>query len=499
MILQIALVLLIFTFFFLTYMVSKNWRWLHVLSLVAMFFTAIAFMFFAAFTLRTQAAWRTIVNDQTAKLEEELQTMQELKFGADDDIKQLQSSIQRAKVELAKAVIDRGRVWRSCSVLNAELVPANQHAVVTLEIPARDALAPAAAPPADPDNPDAPAPAPAAQGTRHLISEGMVLFGFVEREVDVIPLPLNLPYYYVGAYLVKSATPLNITLESMQPVGDYEKNFIRPGSKWSLYEVLPTDGHSHFVDLDEQGLKELMSPERTGLGPNDPRYTDMIQEYVRDQKPAADNDLPERKWVMAEFLRNFTVKVDSPTPKLEKNFDFSGQAENIQLYQGDDTAFEIGDTVLMSSESFDKLEKDGVVKKQSEVYVRKLNDYQYIFSQAQRRLAELKQTAEGTELDLATAKETTEKIKVQIAYRQQEKAKLTEDLAHLKNEEAKLLAYMGKVKSFGSALFNRKTALYRDISSKETELAEIQASLAALIEERARRAVAEVGTSGRNP
>jgi hypothetical protein len=504
MILQIALVLLIFFFFFLTYMVSKSWRAFHVVCLVAVFFSAIAFMFFAAFTLKTQSAWRTIVNDLEQRAEDKTQEAYDLRYGPDNDTQGAVSSLKSAQAELELAVLDRGRVWRDCIPQDVNYDQAANLLRVTLSIPPRE-LPPPAAPAAAAEDPAQPAPAAAPAAIRHLMEQKVILFAFLELPADPDdPTSFKVPAYYLGEYFATAVTPTNVTLQSVVPPGSIEIQAAQSGGgTWALYEVMPTDGHRYFA-VDEQTIRGYLSPERTGLTQGlitQEQYDEMIQEYLRDQKPAAEDDPPERKWALVEFKRNYDVTVDAARPDLltTENFDSQGKAKNVQLQQGDKTTFEIGDTVEMDYVSASDLAAQGVVEIKEEFYVRELRDYEYSFHNIYRRIVELQDNLRNTQRDRAKADETIAKMREQIAYREQEKAKLNEDLSHLTDERQKLEAYLGELTTFRGQLSARLSSLYQHSNALETQLSEMQAGLEEEIDDRTRRAVAEVGTGAPTP
>ena len=516
MVLQIALVLLIFFFFFLTYMVSKRWRIFHVVCLVAVFFAAIAAMFYSAFTLRTQEVWRTIANDQTRRLEQETAEINELQYGNFSDIAQQTASVQSARAELERTVIDRGRVWRDCVPQNVNYDQATGLLTLDLQIPPRQA---AQAPPPDANGGDPAAPPPAAggaPGVRHLMEEKIILFAFLELASDPNdPNSLKVPAYYLGEYFAVSVTPSSVTLRSVVPPGPVEIQAAQSlASTWVLYEVMPADAHIYFADMDEQTIRGLLSPERTGLTQAraqldqgaitqeqydriEQQYQQTIEAYVRDHQDVKETDPPERRWVEVNFLRDYDVEVDAEKPTVltsqEQNFDSQGRAKSVQLQQGSPTSFDIGSTVLMDYATASDLRQQGVVEWVKEVYVRELRDYEYSFHNIYRRIVELEQNIRNTDRDIVKANEAIGKMRDQIAFREEEKTKLTEDLGHLTQERDKLVAYLTELDRFRADLAGQMSSLYQHTNALELQLGEIQAGMAEEIENRANRAVAEVG------
>jgi len=527
MVLQISLVLLIFFFFFLTYMVTKGWRWFHVVCLVAVFLNSIAFFFFAAFTLKAQQVWRTKHDQQEARLEEFAQDIKLIKYGPAVESLDAEDSIRSAKNALARAVIDRGRVWRNCAPQNVGYDQASGLLTATLSIPPRQAPAPAA--PANPDDPDAPAPAPAAGANqaamRHLMEEKIILFAFLEHPVDPEfpgdPSPYKVPSWYLGEFYATGVTANSVTLQSVIPPSEFQVRVAEARSNtWALYEVMPSDGHKYFVgtdgQVDQDFITNLLSPERMRLvvpAPAEPaitqeQYEAMIQQYLRDGQPAREEDPPERKWVKVQFVQDYETKVNAERPEVLtiENFNSQGQARNIQLLQRDstgglkeNTSFAPGEEVVMDAESANRLEQQGIVTKVEEIYVRQLRDYEYSFHKIHRRIVDLEESIRNTDRDIAKANEAIEKIRQQIAYREDEKAKLIEDRGHFNDELEKLAAYQKELTTFRDNLSRRLSALYQHANALEIQLGEMQAALADQIEARAARAVAEVGTgAGQN-
>lgn len=329
------------------------------------------------------------------------------------------------------------------------------------------------------------------------------------------PDTYKVPVYYLGEYFASAVTPTSITLRSVVPPGQVEVNLAqgRQGT-WALYEVMPTDGHKYFVDaatgaVDEAYIRGLLSPERTGLSQGlitQKQYDDMIQEYVRHAQAARDEDPPERKWVKVQFTDDYDIPVNAVRPDImtTDSFDSQGLARSIRLQQTNsqgepknETSFSAGDQVIMDSVSANNLEQLGKVTKIEEIYVRELRDYEYSFHKIYRRIIDLEESIRNTDRDIAKANDSIAKMRHQITYREGEKAKLNQDLGYLNDENVKLEAYIAQLTAARNDFATRLSGLYQHSNALEIQLGEMQAGLKELIEARAARAVAEVGTGAR--
>ena len=125
--------------------------------------------------------------------------------------------------KLAKVGIEAGRRWRNLRMQTAD--PNN----ITLSRSPAEAGDEAEAP------------------TEPLIPESMVVFGFAEGQIEGVEV--SIPMFYLGEFKVTASTPNQVTLAPTGPLEQTQLEAIVQGKakSWSLYELLPLDGHTPFI------------------------------------------------------------------------------------------------------------------------------------------------------------------------------------------------------------------------------------------------------------
>src|SRR3982750_576339 len=101
-------------FIFLTYMSTKTWRWMHVTATFFVFAATIAFCVYAAMTLKTRANWIKLHDNLEKQLTTTDAELEKVTQGDPKDVEGKEPSVLSLREELARIVIDRGRVWRGC-------------------------------------------------------------------------------------------------------------------------------------------------------------------------------------------------------------------------------------------------------------------------------------------------------------------------------------------------------------------------------------------------
>jgi hypothetical protein len=479
----IVFVILAIFYVVVAYFASKTWQVLHVLLLVGIFFSTIGFMYVAACTLRTHETWGAEYNKIKGSFEKESLKNDLLEHGfARDESGVLQTapdSIRSLRAELERALIARGRVWRGCSP--------GTYASGTVTVTTAPPGVGVAAPP--PNGIDA----------------KTVLYAF--KESPTTTEGYRLPAEYVGEFQATAVSPTTVTLAPSLVPNDaaaaqrmaQRVAAATQGGTWTLYEVMPLDSHQLFAGMDRAALESVFSRARMGL--SDAEYSPLIDEYANDGKPAPADAPADRSWPRIRLLKNHKFDVDAAgAPRFaEQYFDPSGRAVPALLRaEGTDPRAEQldlakGAELVLPPETAQPLIDQGIAESVEVVYVRELRDYTYLFQSLYRR-GETTQDAILVNLrDIAAWKAADAQAVAAIGRRTTERDNLTEDRSHVFYEREQVTAYLGRLDQKFTAVRGQLSHLFNATNSQAAELATIQATLAAQIEERARQ------TAGTNP
>jgi hypothetical protein len=434
------LVVLLIGFFVVVWKAAKEWRWFNIVAVCISMLLAIAFLFPAAGALKSRAAWHQIkekLEVQAAQVQAEYRI---LKYG-DLENPEAGQGIVDLNQRLSKLGIEAGRRWR-----NLQLRSANPNIVLVSSQQPGDVIPDQA--PAEGDDAAAPAaPLP-------LVPEGLVVYGFAETLNEQQTL---IPTIYLGEFRVDSSTPNQVT---MTPTGPLEQSQLqaingRQAGSWTLYELLPLDGHDPFVAegssssdenffgrIDEELVTKLLENKVT---------PQTLQSYLRDGERAAEQDPPATRWTKIEFLKNFAIDVDSPDARgaLESGFfDGTGRSVDARLQRGEDgqVKFKKGEQIVVKEEAADLLIADGTASLVFEYYLRPLNDYRYILRRIRLRLTELADRMKELEIEKGVLEKSIEKTAAMVVINQDIKNKLEQDLAQFGVEKTAITEYTQKIR-----------------------------------------------------
>lgn len=434
-------VLLLFAFLFFIFLAAKGWRWHHVTTLVLIFFSSLAFVFFAAAVLKTRQTWQTRHQQMAQELEQEQAKTRTLRTGPLDLTAEQADSIRRLENELQRVIQDRGRVWREVQFNGA------QGQQISLKFPERAAAAGEEAPPL------------------HRLQPKTIVYAFKEIEN---PDGWKVPGLYMGEWVVDTAQPDSVILSPAQPLDQIQQGQKGAQGTWALYEVMPIDAPYKFGHLadDEDRVRELLMPggwhTRPAMAPQE-KYEEVVQQYLRDLRgeEASPDDPPERVWVEVELTQPWKQDVDAPEGAAvagvaSRVFDINGLAEKPDLRQGAASEFEVGDKILLDAQKAEELISQGIAKRVGTKYKRPLRDYAYALDELFRTIRELDDHIRRTNAAVTTTNAAIDKAKKQIAYRTDEKTKLGEDLAFVNKER-------DAVKQYLSTLQNQYAAVRADL------------------------------------
>ncbi|MEX2175497.1 MAG: hypothetical protein WD872_14130 [Pirellulaceae bacterium] len=494
---QILLGLVVIFFIFLTVMNTKTWRWVHVTMTFFVFATVIAFGVYAAMTMKTRLAWIGHVDSLEKKLDIETASLTKLTYGDPKDHSREKESVVNLKNELARTILDRGRVWRGL--------------VVT---PGANGFTLSTAPPAE-EGAAAPAPVP------HHLEPKTVVYAFKEGltpQAGQTPAtdPVVIPGYYLGEFQVTETAADSVTVVPtrlpMPPDQAAVANNLqgyaegRPAT-WTLYEVAPIDSHEWLSDLTEEQLRVLIPQPMTGL-PND-QYQKFLSQYLRDGKEADEvNDPPENIWIEVKFVKPHTVDVDAPSeasldyPTLSGPFDSNGRARIDRLRRtkpGADPAAELAaaefvkdDTAIFDRATAEQLIADDVATKVRSIYRRKLNDFELRFGGIHARIAALNGRIRALGRDLASLQASKSKADEQSALLDTFQTNLTADLTKVRYEAEELGNYNEAVTKRLDEVRAELSHLYRSNKALSRELTALNAQMTEEIEQRTRAATAMI-------
>jgi hypothetical protein len=478
---QVLGVLLVLFFGFITYMNTKTWKWVHVTFLLMVFFMVPTFAVYASMTLKTRMAWMTLfqrLEDEVNKYKDSVAILQR---GEPNDIKHEKPSVFSVKEDLARMILDRGRVWRGCT-------PGGGAAgSVTVTIPVAAApvqpVQPAPMPmpppmPVDPANPmpevdpaaqpmpmPMPEPPPPPVVVGHGILEKDILYAF--KEVDT-GAGFKAPQFYIGEFYVTAVTPDSITMAPLIPLAPDQQQEMNAGNTtWMLFETCPIDTYEIFAGLSAQDIGQFIQQAETGLNPEE--YSALINTFVQDGQLAPENTPPDNLWVEVKFIKTHKEEVDTPGAPAamppDPNeypdvvpFDSSGLAvtRRLRRQEGDISEFEPGDTAVIPQEKANELVAAGVAEKVRNIYRRRLIEFSTRLRTIHRRKMELASLTVSINREIATLQAANTKAEEQIALETEHKRLLDEDLAKVTFERDGVVRY-------GSSLFRQLTQMNNDI------------------------------------
>ena len=453
-------------FIFLLVMCWKSWRIVHILSVLFVFAAACTFLAFASMVIKTHAAWRKPYETHVVAIAKEEVEQSKLLHGDLNVVQQAEDSLRSARAKLNDEVLDRGRVWRECTPMQA----INPVTFRVRTVPA--------------SQPQGQAPEP------NGIAQQMLLYVFAEQES---PDGWKVPGHYLGEYSVEEVTDTEVTIRSLLPLDpDQIERIQKGGATWALYEVMPVDSHEVFAEWDEaeRRLVGLSKDKLAEYFPNSfnwpaEQYDKFLEAYARFNREVTEEDSPEDTWVLLKFLRQHTIPVDSDTPQslLEgeaRYFDSSGRALEARLRRGDDgnVNFEVGDSGFFDLDTANGLIDEGIGEKVRLVYRRQLHDYARFFRETYFRHRELDESILRQRRDTEILVELKNNVEAQAAAKQAEIDKLSSDLVGFRTELKEITVYTQALTAEWENSRGRLSELYRRNLELTTELTQVQRQLA---------------------
>lgn len=289
--------------------------------------------------------------------------------------------------------------------------------------------------------PGEPAPAPAADTTIPLVPIGLVVYGFAEEPNEQQVL---LPNFFLGEFVVTASTPDSVTIEPTAPLEEQQQQAIqnRLATSWSLYELLPLDGHKVFIAegslpsdenflgrvddaLVNQLLGERVRPET-------------LQDYLRDGGRSVPSDPPLSRWTKVEFDKSEKFDVDAEDERSALDggfFDGAGRAVDGRLQKGAEVQFNKGDQIVVKEEEANRLIDEGIAHMLDQYFLRPLNDYRYVLRHIRMRLTRLNKRIETMQFEKEVLQTAADKTQAMLVNKQGIKLKLEQDFVHFRTEK----------------------------------------------------------------
>lgn len=488
---------------FLTYMCTKTWRWFHVTMMFFVFIAAMVFAGFAAYALKTRAAWVKVTHELEVAVEKAQKQGEMVVHGdmsklppgykgdynrhadlppnwADPTFANIKDGsdgmpINRLKPILHRAVIDRGRVWRGCQVTGAK----ETNTLAEIDLKTTPAVA-----------------APDGSAVPNHLQVKDVVYAFKEFPDGVGRL---LPREYLGEYQVTAATDSTVSLRSTQTLDAEQKAAAGDNTKtWALYEQMPIDDRELFRvagDTVEERKKNLATILPLDTIADAATREAILNSYARDGLPATDADPAENQYLRVTFEKEYEVTVNTDAagdplnvrffdsqgravaPNLQRDKDDKGVA-TVKFKNNEGAEFLKGAQVgAAATDTIESLIAAGIAKIDGVVYRRKLNDYATEFKLIGERQQAIVESVRLLEIELAAINKTIENANAGYAYRDEEKTKLTADQAKIEYERTKITAYAKKLEAEQAAMKAGLRVLYQSIVAARNEIATIQAKI----------------------
>lgn len=489
------LVVVLIGFFVVVWKAAKDWYWYNIVAVCITMILVILFLFPTAGVLKSRAAWHQVKEKLEIQAAEVSAENRRIKYG-DAANPEAGKGVVELDQQLAKLGIEAGRRWRNLKLQNV----ANNVITLRSDTPVQPvdgippdagaaAVDPAAADPAAADpaaagaDPAAAAAAPAQPAApTTLIPESMVVYGFAETQLP--NLQFLVPTFYLGEFRVTGGNESSVTITPTGPLEQNQLNAIsgRQAVSWSLYELLPLDGHQPFiaagsVPTDDNFLGRVDADVVNQLLSSQNVLPATLQDYLRDGSRATQDDVPISRWTKIEFDQNYAIQVDSPEQRGALDggfFDGNGRAVDSRLQHGEDgqVKFRKGDQITLKEEAADQIINEGVAHLIDRYYLRPLNDYRFVLRRIRLRLAELESQKAELAYDKGQLEQAIEKTRKMLVVNTQIKLKLEQDLAQFEKEKNAIADYTAKTKAKVDQMRAEMIRLHRENVALASKLEE---------------------------
>lgn len=480
LILLLLLVSLI-VFIYVLVITARGWGVLHSILLSLLFIEGWVLIAFSAGVHYRRVNATEEAHKNRLAAEQAENTTQQLLWGDFGVSPDALDAVVPVQGKLRRLTADRGRVWRQAELLQAA------DGSYQLGLSARDVGQDAEVDPLTEDPAAAPPPPPSSES----LPVDTVVYGFAEnRNEEGQPLPS----YYLGEFVVKQSQAGQVTLEPTLPLYADQQQRISSGAaaNWTLYELLPLDGHETFAApgsapsgeqifgrMDAETIAALFA----GVPEENNRRQQLIDAYLRDGQRAADGDPSDSVWVQVNVLKEYELDVDSKevANATERGyFDALGRSIDSRLKVGDNGVVKLtpdmkGELIILKEEVATPLINNGVLKLVQRVYVRPLIDYEEAFNHHVVRDHEVSETIALFKRDSAEITKANQYGQEMISFRQVEKQELQSDLDNYRKEVAVLNEAVDASVAEVAELKSEIRKMYQNIQSRHAALLDSRA------------------------
>lgn len=480
-VLLILLFVYVIAFFWIIWKSATIWRWYHLVMVSLVFLLAIPLLPITAAVLKSRAAWSKTHVDLSERLATGEQEQERLKYGDANDPANA-TGLLDLQEQLRSFNREAGRVYR-------DLIVRNRGAAGIVLGPAPDQQGLPEGVPVEAVEPEGAAPA---AENLPLVAQGMVVYAFVEQPWQ--QSGFTVPTFYLGEFRVEQATPDAITVVPNNPLEPGQQQAVNQAGRWSLYELVPLDGHDVFIaegsQSDEDAIFGRVDEALVNSLLGNRVLPDTLASYLRDGTRAQPDDPPASRWVKIEFTKEHEITVDGQDQRSASDggaFDSLGQAvdSRLQRVEGDAVSFAAGDQLIVKQEAASTLINEGVAKLVDTYFVRPLNSYRLVLPALRQQIDYLTRQAGNLQVQQEVVQKAVALTTAMQTEGQQRQLNLEKDAAQVAREVAALKAYQQQLEQKLQETKKQMAELYRDNLARERELTAIQRKLTQQIDARA--------------
>ena len=467
-----VLIILSIAFLVVLWKASKHWRWYQIVPALFTMVLAILFIFPTATVLKSRSKWHQLKEKLEVEAEKVSAEQLTLKYGDRSDGSAGEGLLDLSQ-RMSKLAIEAGRRWRGLRLQNQ-----SPDSIVLGAPPKVDVAIPGI--PAEGEAAEAPEPA------GPIMPADLIVYGFAEARIPNSKSPV--PAYYLGEFRVTASNANQVTIKPIAPLEPGQLQRIAGGqaTSWSLYEMLPLDGHEPFLaegseENDDNRFGRVDDVLVRSLLENKVR-DETLQNYLRDGQRSTADDPPASRWMKIEFITKHSIDVDSPTQQAALDggfFDASGRAIDSRLQRGTDDGsvkFAVGDLNYVTERAGKTLIEDGKARLIDNYYVRPLNDYRVVLRRIRLRLTEATRRKEKLEFEEQQISDAIAATVKMIESNQDEKLKGEQDFGQLQTEVKSVQEYLDLVRKGVDKTRDRSRQLYLENQRLEQELRQLHAN-----------------------
>jgi hypothetical protein len=444
------------------FMSRETWRWHTITMTVLVMLAGVAFMYLAARTLKTYAAWGAERNKFEKAVDRQEKEQQEIRIGKnetaegeetlDRDQKPLENwGLDDWKRESKETMLGRGRV-----ISLARLDKVDQATgALSVSVEQAEPLS---------------------------LAKDAIVHVFEARSIA----EQQSPGRYLGPYQATAGAEKTLELSPLFP--DVRPT-PEPRGPLTIFEVAPRDSHEAFAELTDQQLNMILA-----------RVPQEVRErYLRDGDEAKDTDPPEDVWWQVKFKKAHSIaNPDAAAPDPAAPVDPGAEGADaaaadvaaesttaVDPANAKEFKFQEGDVAQFDAQTAQALISAGIADLQKKIYRRPLTDFPAAFRSLRLQIAEARATIAELERQNQTIQAAISLATQDIATRNEEAGRLEADLAEFKREADAIEAFANTLKEHVETSQNRIVQLKQTITSSADELRRLQLRAAAEIDRRA--------------